>query len=127
MKPIAPTTKYPQIQSGTRKGLHMAYIYVVTNTVNGMQYVGCSVRSMRGRWKTVLGGSYNRPIRAAIREFGFENFQCEVIEEWPDDDRFERATHWIKELNTLVPNGYNRRSEDVNNRARSKKMEELYG
>lgn len=105
----------------------MAYIYVITNTVNGMQYVGCSVRPLNSRWKTVMGGATNRPIKEAVRMYGFEAFVCEVVEECPDEERFDRTAALIEKLGTLVPDGYNRRPKDVNNQGRAKRQKELYG
>lgn len=105
----------------------MAWIYVVTNTVNGKQYVGCTVRPLAGRWKTVLGGATRRPIKEAVETYGFEAFVCEIVEECPDEERFDRTAALIAKLHTVVPDGYNRREKDVNNQARATRQKELYG
>lgn len=91
-------------------------IYVVTNTVNGKQYVGQTLCGIRDRWRKHWrraeqnkGDCY--AIGAAIRKYGKESFTIEVIREFPSDtpqneiDEAEQSA--IRELGTLSPNGYN--------------------
>ena len=83
-------------------------IYVITNKLNGKQYVGQSVHPGK-RWcehKQRAKTRYdNYPIHLAISKYGEENFDFEVIEWTEDYDN--REIQLIKELNTLSPNGYN--------------------
>ncbi len=81
-------------------------IYVITNLLTGMKYVGQTTRSLKERFgehmkaKTHLGN--------AIRHYGVENFTVEVIEECETLDQLnEREKFWIAELNTQHPHGYN--------------------
>lgn len=88
-------------------------IYKIINTVNGKVYVGQSIniyeRWAQHKYKSIypeeLG--YNSAIHAAMRKYGFENFVFEIIEECEPELLDERERYWIKELNSLTPNGYN--------------------
>jgi group I intron endonuclease len=91
-------------------------IYLITNTVNGKQYVGQTLCGLRDRWrKHWRRAEQNKgdchAIGAAIRKYGKDAFTIEVIREFPHDatqqeiDEAEQAA--IRDLNTLSPNGYN--------------------
>ena len=88
-----------------------------------MQYVGCSVKPLEKRWKTVLmgGPSRRRPIVKAVREFGWDNFDRSVVEECSEEERFDKASEWIERLDTIYPNGYNIRKDDLSNRGKALK------
>lgn len=83
-------------------------IYVITNKVNGKQYVGQSVHPEKRWWehKNRAKSRYDDlPIHLAIAKYGEDNFNFDILE-WTDDyDNREIQT--IKELNTIAPNGYN--------------------
>lgn len=86
-------------------------VYKITNNISGKSYVGLSVDIFR-RWKqhsnTWEAKKRWSAIKAAISKYGIENFTFAVIEECSKEKLAEREIHWIKELNTLAPNGYNR-------------------
>jgi len=89
-------------------------VYLATNTVNGMQYVGCSTRKHMshrkdGHFRQARKGQGGpASIWQAIRDFGREAFQFEVIERTETVEQLrEREMYWIEERNTLAPNGYN--------------------
>lgn len=50
-------------------------------------------------------------IREAIKKYGKDNFDKEIIEYIEDDEKHnyvsEKEKFWIKELNSMSPNGYN--------------------
>lgn len=48
------------------------------------------------------------PIILAIRQYGEESFTCETLKICPLDERDKWEAHFIEELSTLVPSGYNR-------------------
>jgi group I intron endonuclease len=84
-------------------------IYLIRNRLNGKGYVG---QTTEQNFKSRM--SYHRyeakdgnPIYLykAIRKYGWHSFETTIIEhtDFPD----EREVYWIKELNTLAPNGYN--------------------
>ncbi|WP_158514353.1 GIY-YIG nuclease family protein [Nioella sediminis] len=87
------------------------YIYLLTNDVTDLSYVGLSVNAPTIRWgqhrRDAAEGS-KTPLHAAIREHGVEAFRLETIEVLEDgEDLGVRERHWIAELGTLVPDGYN--------------------
>ena len=56
--------------------------------------------------KNYLGSGYI--LKRAINKYGKENFIQEILEYTSSkEENAERERFWIKELNTLVPNGYN--------------------
>lgn len=81
-------------------------VYLVTNLVNGKQYVGQTLKSLRRRWMGhQLAGSY---LYNAIRKYGKEYFNIEVLNICLNKKAMDSVEKfWIKTLNTLSPNGYN--------------------
>ena len=86
------------------------YIYKISNMINGMAYIGQHKVSPNGEWPRSYFGRGIK-LKEAIKEFGRSNFKKEIIEYIEDDDArdlvSERERYWIKEENTLFPNGYN--------------------
>ncbi|MBQ6296207.1 MAG: GIY-YIG nuclease family protein [Selenomonadaceae bacterium] len=81
-------------------------IYLITNLLNGMKYVGQTTQKLTVRLKAHRNAdSY---IGRAIRRYGRENFKIEVLEECETAEQLnEREIFWIAELNCMSPNGYN--------------------
>lgn len=90
----------------------MAYIYKITNTVNGKSYIGKTTFSIDKRWKQHInkfkqGVDRHFLIYSAIEEYGLENFVVEEIEKVKDVYQLnEREKYWIKYFDTYN-NGYN--------------------
>lgn len=88
-------------------------IYVVTNEINGKQYVGLSKNCYK-RWQDHYSKSYNstRPddvnkaLYRAMRKYGRENFSFKILEECDESQLAEREKYWITQLDTYN-NGYN--------------------
>lgn len=77
-------------------------IYKTTNKINGLIYVGKEGRSSR---KYCGSG---RLIVEAIKEFGIENFEKQVLEKCSSKEELnEREIYWIRFFDCLYPNGYN--------------------
>ena len=79
----------------------MAYIYKVTNKLNGKIYIGKTLSSIEARWKQHCRDSKKeskekRPLYTAIRKYGEENFSVEQVEECSDSMVNERETYWIE-------------------------------
>jgi hypothetical protein len=82
-------------------------IYKITNLVNGKVYVGKRAYSKEKFLKSYYYGS-GKYITLAIKKYGKWNFSKEVIEECESlEDMGKREKYWIKELDTMRPNGYN--------------------
>lgn len=87
----------------------MAYIYQITNKINGKIYIGKTEFSLEKRFKEHCKDAFKktaekRPLYAAMRKYETENFQIELIEE--TDIPEERERFWIEEKGSFK-NGYN--------------------
>ena len=88
-------------------------VYLATNTVNGMQYVGLTTMCL-GRRKTYhfdaskKGRGGENTIAFAIREYGKQRFLFEKIDTAKTVGELQKKEcFWIEKLNTMSPNGYN--------------------
>lgn len=86
----------------------MAYIYKITNLINGKIYVGKSERESNFYRKNYYGSGV--VIRLAIKKYGKENFKKEFLEENVELAKLdEREQFWIAELDAMNESiGYNR-------------------
>lgn len=92
-------------------------IYKITNTVNGMIYIGQTRQTASRRWKShrkdarkLEKGQINKIsayLYRAILKYGDKNFKVEIVEQCEPHLLNEREQFWIKEFNCLAPNGYN--------------------
>lgn len=87
----------------------MAYIYQITNDINGKIYIGKTEFSIEKRWKEHCDDAYRetkekRPLYAAMRKYGIEHFHIELIEE--TDNPEEREIYWIEQKQSFKY-GYN--------------------
>ncbi|MBD2627951.1 GIY-YIG nuclease family protein [Trichormus variabilis] len=119
--PISSTTVRRRLAEGMNKeqalftppkfGYDNGVIYVITNSINGKQYVGLTTTSIEERWERHLEQVSRKEaslIHKAIAEFGEENFTLEVIDQASDIGELRiKEREWIKKLNTLKPKGYN--------------------
>jgi group I intron endonuclease len=92
----------------------MGYIYLITNLINGRQYVGQTVQSdINSRWKqhkSVSPNSVGKYLLDAYRKYGIDNFKFQIICICFDSDIDELEKFYISKFNTLAPNGYNLKS-----------------
>ena len=77
----------------------MAYIYKITNILNGKIYIGKTERTVEERIKEHIQDSRRRisekrPLYDAINKYGFSNFKVDIIEE--TDSPEEREQYWIE-------------------------------
>ena len=87
----------------------MAYIYKITNNFNNKIYIGKTEHTVEKRFKEHCSDAFRdrnekRPIYAAMRKYGIENFTIETIEE--TDNPEEREKYWIEYYGSFK-NGYN--------------------
>lgn len=119
--PVSATTVKRRLEQGMKPedalftppklGYDNGAVYLATNLINGKQYVGLTTTSLEERWERHLDQVSRKNaslIHKAIAKFGEENFTIEIIDSAnsPEDLR-AKERKWIKELNTLTPNGYN--------------------
>ncbi len=92
----------------------IGFIYIITNTINGKQYVGQTRWSLRHRYAGHVADSKKKgssPIHRAIRKYGQASFTIAPLL----IVRSERAVEWlnlfeplfIQRMQTLKPYGYN--------------------
>ena len=105
-------------------------IYKITNISNGKIYVGQAVSHIlnhkryrpyghEGRFRCHISEAFSTKknqshyLNNAIRKYGVTDFTVELIECCEIENSDERETHYIKELNSLYPNGYNLKNGGV--------------
>lgn len=87
----------------------MAYIYQITNDINGKIYIGKTEISIEKRFKDHCKDAFKernekRPLYSAMRKYGIEHFHIELVEE--TDNPNEREIYWIEQKQSFK-NGYN--------------------
>ena len=89
-------------------------IYKVTNLINNKIYIGQSINIYQ-RWQAHKSTSlnknskeYNIYFHNALRKYGIENFNFEIIEQCVENDLDKREKYWIEYYNSYGRNfGYN--------------------
>jgi len=83
-------------------------IYLITNLVNGKQYIGQTVQKPSDRWyRHVSTNPSNTVIGRAIKKYGKKFFRFEVVDSAKNIEELNiKEANWIDKLNTLE-NGYN--------------------
>ena len=81
------------------------YVYLTTNLITGEQYVGDHTINIKEKKYYQGSGKY---LARAIKKYGEPNFFKEILE-WFEtrQEAFNSQEKYIKQFNTLVPNGYN--------------------
>jgi group I intron endonuclease len=99
-------------------------IYKITNLSNDKLYVGQAVSHIlnhkryrpyghEGRFRCHISEAFSTKknqshyLNNAIRKYGVDNFVVELIECCEVEIADQREIHYIKEFNSLYPNGYN--------------------
>lgn len=91
----------------------MNEVYLITNKINGKQYVGVTCRGYQARFKEHVQAAINGSrtiLHNAIRKYGFENFKVELIESnISDADIGDKERFYIDKYQTfyLHRTGYN--------------------
>jgi group I intron endonuclease len=79
-------------------------VYLTTNKINGKKYVGSHIEKSSN--DNYLGsGKY---FKRALQKYGFDNFSREILEECNSIEEARLLEEqYIREFNTLDPDGYN--------------------
>jgi group I intron endonuclease len=90
----------------------MGFIYKITNIITNKCYIGETMqkyanRRFKAHMSAIRRGGGCPALRDAVKKHGEENFKFEVLLTCPDEDRFRLEKEYIKQHNSLVPNGYN--------------------
>lgn len=77
----------------------MTGIYIITNLINGKQYIGQSI-DIKRRFTDhrTISHETNRHLKNALTKYGTQHFQYDVLEECPPDKLDERERFWIKTI-----------------------------
>jgi group I intron endonuclease len=95
----------------------MGFIYKIENKIDGKIYIGQTIRDIETRFKEHLKkGSNCRYLNRALEKYGKKNFKCEIICVSKDCDLDDEEIKYIKEYDSLVPNGYNLREGGNNSK-----------
>jgi group I intron endonuclease len=85
-----------------------AFLYKVTNKMNGMSYIGVTVNPKK-RWASHCRsvGNSRLLLKNAILKHGADNFEMQLLCKAPQVFCYELEQKAIAVYNTLKPNGYN--------------------
>ena len=85
-------------------------IYAIRNTVDNKIYIG-QTKNAADRWSKhiyeAIHGRDNMLIHQAMRQYGYDKFYYQIIEQVDEEDADAREKFWIKHMKTIYPNGYN--------------------
>lgn len=87
----------------------MGAIYLRTNKINGMQYVG-QTKNFKAReknWNNLKWGYANQLLTDDRIKYGLDNFDVVIIHKCADEELDHWEKYYIEKLNTIYPNGYN--------------------
>ena len=84
-------------------------IYKVTNKINNRCYIGQTIKTLKKRkQKHLCSKSDNNYFHNALKKYGSKNFNWEIIDNCISKNELdEMEFHYIRQYNTLKPNGYN--------------------
>lgn len=85
-------------------------IYKITNTINGLVYIGCTVNSLKKRFYEHIyrceKTDYKSKLYNAIKKYGIDNFKIELVEECDLSCIYENEKKYI-DLYDSYHNGLN--------------------
>ena len=88
----------------------MAYIYKITNLVNGKIYIGQTSMPLDERFRHHVHEAFtqksNRPLYKAMRKYGKDNFIINCVEEVLLEDLNSKETYYISYYKSYAPLGF---------------------
>jgi len=88
----------------------MGYIYKITNKIDNKLYIGQTINDCEARWRHHISkGSNCRYLSAAIKKYGVDSFEFKLVCITFDNNLDDMEINYIKQYNSLAPNGYNLR------------------
>lgn len=108
------------------------YIYCYTNKINNKKYIGQTNNIERRKKQHIQDSvhchkgheiSHNLPFHSAIRKYGIDNFEFEILEiieteNWDEVNNLE--SEYINNFQTICPNGYNLQAQGQANKGLNK-------
>lgn len=86
-------------------------IYKLKNLINGKEYVGQTTKDFSHRLKQHINEKRNRHVTNAIRTYGIENFEVDVLCTCFSKESLNNAEiYFVNFFQTMYPNGYNHRA-----------------
>jgi group I intron endonuclease len=86
-------------------------VYLVTNLVNGKQYIGQTYRTIKRRWNEHVWDAYRGEasyFHRAIKKHGKDSFKTEILQTCTSKAELDKQEKfYINKLKTLKPKGYN--------------------
>lgn len=110
--------------------MDIIYIYKYTNNFNGHSYIG-KTNNVERRRREHKSNAYNKNNSfysslwcQKIRQYGYDNFSFEILEEANTDNWAEREKYWIAFYDTYLGAGYNSTEGGDKDYDREKKLTE---
>ena len=94
-----------------KEGFGFIYRYI---SPSNKSYIGQTINSLQQRAKNGHNYKNSTYFYNAIQKYGFENFSWEILGEFPIEILSKKEIYYIQLYNTMVPNGYNLRTEEQN-------------
>lgn len=85
----------------------MKRIYLITNNINGMKYIGKTKQTLESRMWYHIHNKCNTKMHEALMEYGPDNFSIKLLEEVDDIGSIEKEKEYTLKYDTLWPKGYN--------------------
>ena len=103
-------------------------IYKIENKINGKCYIGQTIESLQKRInRHKYSNNHCYAIHNALKKYGIDNFDISVIDDTATtmDELNELEIKYIKEYNSLSPNGYNLTTGGMNHTSSEETLEKL--
>lgn len=81
-------------------------VYLITNLLNGKQYIGQTISCYKARWQNHC--KKGNALHSAIKKYGRKSFRVQVLDTaYTLDELNAKELFWVNEMNCYAPKGYN--------------------